>query len=321
MSAKKRKDTGKRTAAHVKSPHDMIVKNYLGDRETAESLFIEYLPSEITRHMDFSTLEIQKDTFVDKKLSDFYSDLLYRVHFSGSPAYIYLLIEHKSWEEKFLGFQLLKYMVGIWELHLKQNKKVKSLPVILPFVIYHGTKEWRLGNEFKMLFDAPEYVEKYIPNFEYSLQDVSHLPDEEIRGRVLVRILFNILKYIFTPELSHKLPGILRLFGEISDKTKLTEYFEVMLKYLAVSAKNLKDEDLKDSVTKVLSEGGEIMATLAEQWMRQGEERGIQKGIQKNTMDIIKNSLKAGLPIPTIEEITGIPAEEINRLKQKLATP
>lgn len=313
MSPKNRKDTGKRIATHVNNPHDMIVKNYLGDRETAESLFLEYLPAEITRHMDFSTLEIHKDTFVDKTLSDFYSDLLYRIRLSGSTAYIYLLIEHKSWEDRFLGFQVLKYMVRIWELHIKQHKKDKSIPVILPFIIYHGSKEWRLGNEFMTLFDAPDFVKQYIPNFEYSLQDVSHLPDEEIRGRVLVRILLNILKYIFNPELSHKLSGILQLFGEISDKTKLTEYFEVMLKYLTTSAKNLTDQDLKDSVAKALSEGGEIMATIAEQWKREAK--------KETTMDIIKKSLKAGLPIPTIEKITGIPAEEINKFKQKMTAP
>jgi hypothetical protein len=33
-------------------------------------------------------------------------------------------------------------MVRIWELFLKQNKKAKYLPVIIPLVIYHGKPRW-----------------------------------------------------------------------------------------------------------------------------------------------------------------------------------
>jgi hypothetical protein len=46
----------------------------------------------------------------------------------------------------------------------------------------------------------------------------------------------------------------------------------------------------------------------------------MQEGERQAARDIIKNSLKAGLPIQTIEKITGVPAEEINRLKQEMET-
>ena len=37
------------------------------------------------------------------------------------------------------------------------------------------------------------------------------------------------------------------------------------------------------------------------------------------TWEIIKNALKKGLSLKTIEEITGISAEKINRMKEKMA--
>jgi predicted transposase/invertase (TIGR01784 family) len=305
MSEEDQKEAG--TFEKIVSPHDKIVKDFLSEQETAKSFFQEYLPEKITKNLDFDTLKISKDTFVDKKLSGYFSDLLYHIKLNNMAAFIYLLIEHKSKEELLTGFQLLKYMVRIWELYLKQNKKAKTLPVILPIVIYHGAKKWQIDTNFLSLFNAPECAKDYIPDFSYNLHDISHLPDEEIKGAVLLRILFKTLKYFFKPQLRHKLPEIFQLFLELNDKNKGTEYLEVLLRYLATSARALTEEELKESVTQIFEEGGDFMATIAEKWIERGK------------WDVVKNSLKEGLPINTIVRITGLPAEEINRMKEEMA--
>ncbi|WP_133514341.1 Rpn family recombination-promoting nuclease/putative transposase [Halanaerobium saccharolyticum] len=41
------------------------------------------------------------------------------------------LIEHKSYPDKEVSLQLLKYITKIWDLYLKQNNSGK-LPVVLP---------------------------------------------------------------------------------------------------------------------------------------------------------------------------------------------
>jgi len=42
-----------------------------------------------------------------------------------------------------------------------------------------------------------------------------------------------------------------------------------------------------------------------------------EKGEKKGKWDVVKKSLKEGLPIKTIERITGFPSEEIVRFKEK----
>jgi predicted transposase/invertase (TIGR01784 family) len=223
-----------------------------------------------------------------------------------------------------MGFQFLKYMVRIWELHLKQNKKAETLPVIIPIVIYHGPREWEVDTRFISLFNAPGYMREYVPDFNYNLYDMSHVPDEEIKGAVLLRILFMTLKYIFTPELRYKLrEEIFPLFLELKDKEKGTEYLEALLRYLTGSARSLPEDELHETVTQLFEEGGDVMATIAEKWKRQGKEEGKKEGKREGKRegkwDVVKNSLKEGLPIKTIERITGFPSEEINRFKEKLA--
>jgi hypothetical protein len=177
----------KKSNEQVVNPHDKVVKEFLSEKEIAESFFREYLPREITAGLDFSTLKLAKESFVDKKLSAYFSDLLYEVKSNNQSTFIYLLIEHKSWVDSLTAFQLLKYMVRIWELYLKQHGKAKTLPVIIPVVLYHGEQPWNIETNFISLLEAgcPGNMRAYIPDFRFILLDISHLPDEEIKGAVL----------------------------------------------------------------------------------------------------------------------------------------
>ena len=326
----KKTKTGENPVENMRSMHDEVVKDFLSENETAKSFFQEYLPAEIASNLDFNTLQICKDSFLNKKLAKYFSDILYRVDSNNTGIFIYLLIDHKSREDRFMGFQFLKYMLRIWELYLKQNKSAETLPVVIPIVIYHGTRKWEVNTRFISLFNVPDNMKAYVPDFTYNLYDISHAADEEIKGAVLLRILFMTLKYIFTPELRHKLrEDIFPLFLELRDKEKGTEYLEVLLKYLTASARNLAVDELNETVTQLFDEGGDFMATIAQEWIvqgkkegkKEGRKEGRKEGINVGKWDVVKSSLEEGLPIKTIERITGFPAEEINRFKEKLLHP
>jgi len=341
MADKKEKKTrtGKKTVSKIRSKHDEVVKEFLSENETAKSFFMEYLPAEIVQNLDFNTLEICKDTFINKKLAKYFSDILYQVDFENMDAFIYLLIDHKSQPDRFVGFQFLKYMVRIWELYRKQNKSAEKLPVIIPMVIYHGLRKWEMDTRFISLFNVPGYLKKYVPDFSYNLHDISHVPDKEIKGAVLLRVLFMTLKYIFTPGLRYKLrEEIFPLFHELKDKEKGTEYLEVLLNYLTGSSRNLPGIELTETVTQFFEEGGDLMATIAEKWIKEGEKKGEKKGKKEGIKEGIKEGkkegikegkkegikegklstaielLRSGIPIEIITKATGFPRNEIEKL-------
>ncbi len=128
------------------NPHDRFFKTTFARRETALSFLQTYLPAEIVQVFDFSTFEISKDTFVDSEFKDSYSDILYKVGLhSGGQSCIYILFEHKSYQDKLVAFQMLKYMVNIWDQQRQQNKEQKTkqkypLKPIFPLLVYHGQK-------------------------------------------------------------------------------------------------------------------------------------------------------------------------------------
>jgi len=121
---------------YLTNPHDKFFKDLFTRQEAAQDFLQHYLPAEVAALLDLSTLEIGKDSFIDLDLQEHFSDLLYKVALhSGQETYIYVLFEHKSYPEPLIAFQLLKYMVRIWEQALKQEEAL--LPV-LPLVVYHG---------------------------------------------------------------------------------------------------------------------------------------------------------------------------------------
>ncbi|MGE5340947.1 MAG: hypothetical protein ACM3SY_05630, partial [Candidatus Omnitrophota bacterium] len=55
--------------------------------------------------------------------------------------------------------------------------------------------------------------------------------------------------------------------------------------------------------------GGEVMATIAEQWMKEG--------MEKNKWEMVANLLREGLPVDLIARASGIPIEKIEEFKLK----
>ena len=289
----KKKKTAKNPDRKPRSLHDEAVKEYFSDIEMAKSFFTEYLPAEVVKNLDFNTLRICKDSFLNKRLAKYFSDILYQANIENIDIFIYLLIDHKSREEPFMGFQFLKYMVRIWELYLKQNKikkdkKAETLPVVLPIVIYHGSKKWEVDKGFTSFFKAPEYLKDYIPDFNYQLYDISHVPDEEIKGE------------------------------EIGDKNKGTEYLEVLLRYLTRSARNLPEKELNESVTQLFEKGGELMQTIASKWKREGKREGIREGkregIREGIRETAKRMLLNDFSVEQVITATGLTEKEVKAL-------
>ena len=317
----------------IVNPHDKFFKEVLSREEIARDFIIHYLPSDVVDLFDMTSLEIKKDSFVEKGLKEYFSDLLYCVDTKdGDPSYVYVLFEHKSYPERLISLHLLRYMVRIWEQAVKLGES-KPLPPVIPVVVYHGRSKWKVGLDFHDLFDIPESLQEYTPDFKYLLCDLTQYSDEEIRGAVTLKTAFLLMKHIFAEDLADRLPGILKLLRDLLNKRSGLEYLETLLRYIASGSDQIREEEIERGVKEILREkGGDIMPTLAEQWIEQGIQQGIQQGILETSRtavievleerfktvsqtlrnrlktitdpDILKSLLKKALNADSLEEFT-----------------
>lgn len=97
----------------VQNSHDKFFKETRGNVAIAKDFLTHYLPDNIINIVDVNTFEPQKDSYINKELEESFSDLLFKVDINEKEGYLYFLFEHKSYEDKVIAFQLLKYMVEI----------------------------------------------------------------------------------------------------------------------------------------------------------------------------------------------------------------
>ncbi len=294
------------------NPHDKFFKDIWSRPDVAWDFLLNYLPPPIAARLVPGSLQLQKDSFVDAALQEHFSDLLYLVQLQGGgEALVYFLLEHKSHPDAGTPFQLLKYMVQIWDQD--RQRKVALRPII-PVVLYHGRTAWNVARSFADLFPDGTGLEAYLPAFHYELCDVSHLPDEAIQGMVILRVTLLVLKYIFRPELRSQLPEVMGLLRELGDKRSGLEYLQVLLKYLAVGTDALDAETLRKAVKAALAEPEEtIMATVAETWVQEGLQQGLEKATRESILEILEIRF-GSLP----EKVSALlnRVKDLDRLKQ-----
>ena len=216
------------------NPHDKLFRETWSNLDNARGFLQNYLPADVLRLMDLGSLEISKDSFVEKELSDYYSDMLYKVMLSGSPGYVYVLFEHKSYYDQYVHLQLLEYMVKIWRLFIKQQKKKKkeTLPIVIPLLICHGKRLWPLdADRFSSLLSGPvKELSDYVPDFRFDLYDLNRFTDDEIKGTVMSRVALLLFKHVFDPDLQERLPQILSLMNRLMEQETGLQCFETILR-------------------------------------------------------------------------------------------
>ena len=82
----------------VSNPHDRFFKEAFSYPEAVNDFVRFYLPADVVKQINISSLQLEKDTFVDENLCKYYSDLIYSINLhDGRTAYVYILFEHKSY--------------------------------------------------------------------------------------------------------------------------------------------------------------------------------------------------------------------------------
>ena len=306
------------------SPHDKFFKEIFGKPELAADFVRHYLPQSIVNSLDLTSLEVQKESFLDEELEESFADLIYRVRLQNSQetAFVCLLFEHKSSPDKWVALQILTYLVKFWE-RLK-TQKAKSLPLIFPVLFYHGEAKWNYSPSFSALFDqrdltqdALEDWQQYSPNFSYYLCDLSALEDSEIRGEAVIRATLLMMKNIHR---LHEAPHLLNIWSAFSKVTNQSaiQYIRVMLKYASSANNTLTKGEVLHSIKQVFTKRGEkIMAPFVQEWRQEGIEIGEQRGVQSLTLRQLEKRV-GRITMAQKKIITVLPASKLMKLGEDL---
>jgi len=261
----------------MSNPHDRYFREVFSDPVVVQDLLRNYLPAPVLAALALTTLDLQQESFIDEELRQHFTDMLYTVtQREGKPAQVYILFEHKSYPDRLTSFQLLRYLVRIWERMLRQGE---ALAPIIPLVFYHGVEAWNAPRRFADLLAAPAALNGYTPHFAYELLDLSALPEDAIKGEVVLRAVLLAFRSVLRPNVGVRLFDIVRLLSELTPERSALQYIETLLRYLVAAPSDLTVEQIR-TVLEIVGKERQTMliSPAAQQWLEEGREEGRQEG-------------------------------------------
>ncbi len=299
-------------------PHDSMVRAVLGDVAEARSFLQRYVPEELSQTLNWSTLRLLEGSFVDEELRRSETDFLYEVERVESDAslWLYILLEHQSTPDRWMGFRLLKYCCRIWDVNLQERPAPRALRPIVPLVFYQGERSWLYSTEFSDLFAESVRDWPWTPRFAYELIDQSGMQPDEVQGELNVRLMQLLLLAAYHPGVAW-MEQVARLLGLLSSLPPSggINYIRVFVRYLLSTQEPERVAAFREALRQRAPEVGEdLMTTYAQELLAEGEE----KGRAKNQVDVIEGLLREGVEWSVIERATGIGETQFQALKQQV---
>ena len=194
--------------------------------------------------------------------------------------------------------RLLKYKVRIWDRWRVDHAKAKTLPMILPIVMYHGASPWLEPRSFDELLDVPAAlrpaVEPYLVRFTYVLHDLSTISDEELRDgamrTALAKLVTMCFKYARTrADFLQILSRWMDVAREVVRAPHGLEALAQVMRYILEVNEHVGPEALQALLGRDLGpEAKDAIMTAGQQIFEQGREKGRQQGIQEVLLRLLR---------------------------------
>ena len=130
------------------------------------------MPAALRNRLDLTQLTLDPTSYISPAYKRAFSDLVMKCRTKAEelPVDIYFLFEHKSYQDKGVLLQLLRYMDLMWQ---QDGAEKKPLRVIIPLVFYHGAGAWQIPTQFVEQFSTDNELKEFLLNFTYVLFDTN----------------------------------------------------------------------------------------------------------------------------------------------------
>ncbi|EBH8639455.1 Rpn family recombination-promoting nuclease/putative transposase [Salmonella enterica subsp. enterica serovar Thompson] len=264
---------------HNRPGHDGLFKLFLREPDTARDFLAVHLPADIRAQVRLDTLKLEPGSFVDQKLRELHSDVLYSVETAeGHAGYIYCLVEHQSTADRMMAWRMMRYSMAVMDAHLKKGND--TLPVVVPLLFYQGTvRPYPYSTDWMDCFDAPSLARE-VYSRPWPLVDVSVMEDSDLqshRRMALLELVQRDIRHRDAASLLRDVVQLIRLAGNTREQV------EAVLCYIIYNG--MTSEHITPFLYELAGEIPEykelIMGTIAQQLKEEGIQLGIQQGLQQ----------------------------------------
>ncbi|MBF0182182.1 MAG: Rpn family recombination-promoting nuclease/putative transposase [Magnetococcales bacterium] len=271
-------------------PHDRLFKALVSHPETAGALLREYLPKEIVALLAPGNPEPVPGTFVSQELQPYYSDMLFcSKTLSGRSLFFYTLMEHKSYPDRKVGWQLFRGCSRFMDQYERKNPEWTLLPAIVPFVLYHGAQTWTISKNFSELLDADDALRPWLVNFPFIVSDLGPIPDDRLARHARLKAVLMALKY-GTRDPREQMAAMETIISALMEAPDL---LIPILTYLFATFQHLDQDAVEGIVVRVCpQEAIKMMSVFAREIVEQHKHTWLQDGEQKGRAETLTRQLQ-----------------------------
>lgn len=281
--------------------HDGYFREAFETIRIAKAFLKKALPQEALVELDLDQLAIEKRHFNDELFKEKIADVVYRVPIKGCEENEYIeffvILEHKSYSDNFVIFQLWCYVFHLCRLIFQRakdkkqaNSEFKFSPVVA-IIVHHGESRFHGVTELSQLFFSLPGLKKYLPRLEAILFDLNAIEDDAPKlndpDTPELKAIFMVLKVVFRQDIAPTLREVLRTLKPYSDDPTTRRLIRLSYIYLANSAKYWEQNCEAMLQTFQEIEGGETMPTMIENWIAESKAEGKVEGKAESVIRIL----------------------------------
>ena len=299
-------------ARRINNEHDKIFRTVL-DKKTDVSKFLNKFLG-----LNIKTEELEKynSSYIDPKFKNKEADIVYRI----KDKNIFLLIEHQTKIDKKMPIRLHEYSTEIMASAMEENK-YKSIPSVIPIVLYTGKTKWKIENE--TIEKQQFFKEVKLIDGEFNLIDINDFSKKELlEDDIFITKMMLVEKCKDEIEMVQALE---KIENKIKEEDKST--FRRIVK--EIWSLRIGTENANKILEKIEEGSGNMMAVMEmllaenEKYINIGRQEGRQEGRLEGRLEggkqkikeIVQKMIAENFTKEMIMKITGLKKEEIEEIK------
>lgn len=303
------------------SPHDALFKAAFTRLDNAAGLIRSVLGPTLSDEIDWETLERRPGSFVDERLAQRHSDLLFGVQLGGREVLVYVLVEHQSTPDPSMPWRMWLYVTRIWAREAEGDR----LPLVIPIVVYHGRRRWNAPRDIEAMIERGDLgaldLALPVPSLRYLLDDLRAHTPAALRARALPA--FGALAlWALRAAADRSFADTMDVFGGLF-RTLLAEdgpeALATLLRYLSVVAGDREPEVVERVIERLEPPIREEAMSYYDRLIREGREVGLAEG--RRAILLAQVQLKFGEPSDdTLERIRRATVEQLDEMAGRILT-
>ena len=307
--------------------HDQSYKLLFSLPLAVQQLIRGFIGGDLADELDFKRMESLATEETTPGLTRSLADLLWKIHFRGSPRFLLLPIEFQSVVDPYMPVRTLHYVAAAYHGMISSRDRRRRLapdgrlPPVLAVTIYNGRPPWTAPDD---VFDLVEPVKGWLAGRQVRLRqqilDLRSLAREPLPES-------NVVAWVASMELDPSVDNVARVVREVRERYPGPEYArlrEAFREWILGGAESWGFAQETLDQVKSLKEAGMIYAGIEElkeqahlaglgQGRREGRAEGHIEGRAEGRATLVYRQARLKFGVET--------ADQLGRLLEGITDP